>query len=124
MPVKIVFRCEVCGARPDPATRISLECMLLDLRHGEYVDAAAGGSPTWHGRPIYGPRVWPVASTAANSKAQLREHYGSLGWHPWARDRTPGRTALHGPGPAVSRTVSGMPLSEQRPGRAGADHLR
>ena len=39
MPVAVVFKCELCGARPDPETQVSLERQLLDLRHGEYVDA-------------------------------------------------------------------------------------
>jgi hypothetical protein len=62
VPVAVVFRCEICSARPDPETQISLERQLLDLRHGEYVDADPGRWLTWHGRGIYGP----------------------LGWHPWA----------------------------------------
>ena len=40
MPVSVVFKCEICDARPDPETQLSLERQLLDLRHGEYVDAA------------------------------------------------------------------------------------
>jgi len=39
MPVSVVFRCEICGTHPDPGTQLALERQLLDLRHGEYVDA-------------------------------------------------------------------------------------
>ena len=55
MAVVVVFRCDICGARPDPETQFSLERQLLDLRHGEYVDADPGRWLTWHGRGIYGP---------------------------------------------------------------------
>jgi hypothetical protein len=34
-----VFECEICGRRPDPETQLALERQMLDLRHGEYVDA-------------------------------------------------------------------------------------
>lgn len=39
--VSVVFRCDHCGATPDPETRARLEAQLLDLRHGPYVDAEA-----------------------------------------------------------------------------------
>ncbi len=45
MPVVVVFSCEICGARPDPETQGALERQLLDLRHGEYVDAGRPGRP-------------------------------------------------------------------------------
>ena len=41
---------------------------LLDLRHGEYVDAEPGRWLTWHGRGIYGPtRLAPWAAAALRS---------------------------------------------------------
>ena len=52
MPVRVVFRCDVCGAQPDPETRRSLERQILDLCHGEYVDAPPGNWLTWHGRGL------------------------------------------------------------------------
>jgi len=54
VPVRVVFRCSVCGVRPDPETQRSLERQLLDLRHGEYVDAGEGPPApglTWYGDP-------------------------------------------------------------------------
>ena len=54
MPVAVLFSCELCGARPDATAQAALEHQLLDLRHGEYVDAE--GWLTWHGRGIYGPQ--------------------------------------------------------------------
>jgi hypothetical protein len=55
MPVAVVFRCEICGRRPGPETQAALEHQLLDLRHGEYVDAEPERWLSWHGRGIYGP---------------------------------------------------------------------
>ena len=84
MPVSVVFKCEVCGARPDPDTQVSLERQLLDLRHGEYVDADPGRWLTWHGRGMYGPQRYACGEHRGELKAAIREHYGTLGWHPWA----------------------------------------
>jgi hypothetical protein len=84
VPVSVVFRCEICGARPDPATQRSLERQLLDLRHGEYVDAEPSGWLTWHGRGMYGPQRYACGQHRGELKASLREHYGNLGWHPWS----------------------------------------
>jgi hypothetical protein len=84
MPVSVVFRCDICATRPDPETQLSLERQLLDLRHGEYVDADPGHWLTWHGRGIYGPNRYACGEHRGELKALLREHYGTLGWHPWA----------------------------------------
>jgi hypothetical protein len=54
MPVRPVFRCEFCGARPDRGTHDALQRQMLDLRFGEYVDAGPGTWLTWHRRGIYG----------------------------------------------------------------------
>jgi hypothetical protein len=92
MPVKVVFRCEICGCRPDPPTQRALEAQLLDLRHGEYVDAVGSDPPgwlTWHGRGIYGPHRYACAEHRGELKAEIREHYGTLGWHPWAKGPHP-----------------------------------
>jgi hypothetical protein len=92
MPVSVVFRCEVCGTRPDPETQRALERQMLDLRHGEYLDA--GSAPpapwlTWHGRGMYGPQRYACGEHRIELKMRIREHYGSLGWHPWAEDPHP-----------------------------------
>ena len=93
MPVRVVFRCEICGCHPDPETQVSLERQLLDLRHGEYVDAEGpeGGACwlTWHGRGIYGPLRYACGEHRGDLKALIREEYGTLGWHPWARGPHP-----------------------------------
>ena len=84
VPVSVVFRCEICGDRPDQETQAALERQLLDLRHGEYVDAEPGRWLTWHGRGIYGPHRYACGAHRGELKALVREHYGTLGWHPWA----------------------------------------
>jgi hypothetical protein len=89
MSVSVLFTCELCGCSPDPETQRSLEAQLLDLRHGEYVDARPGGWLTWHGRGIYGPHRYACQAHRDELKALLRERYGSLGWHPWAQDPHP-----------------------------------
>ena len=66
MPVSVVFTCEVCGAQPDPETQKALERQMLDLRHGEYVDADPGRWLTWHGRGITARSDTRAATTAAS----------------------------------------------------------
>ena len=89
MPVKVIFSCDVCGARPDAETQAALEHQLLDLRHGEYVDAQPGNWLTWHGRGLYGRTRYACGDHRGDLKAVLRESYGSLGWHPWAKGPHP-----------------------------------
>jgi hypothetical protein len=92
MTVNVVFRCEICGARPDSETQRALEQQLLDLRHGEYVDAGPGPPApwlTWHGRGMYGPHRYACGVHRGELKAEIREQYGTLGWHPWAKDPHP-----------------------------------
>jgi hypothetical protein len=87
--VKVVFTCETCRARPDPETQTSLEHQLLDLRHGEYVDAEPGQWLTWHGRGVYGRTRYACGDHRGELKASIRETYGTLGWHPWAKGPHP-----------------------------------
>src|SRR5579875_1332875 len=84
MPVRMLFRCEVCGGRPDAETQTALERQLLDLRHGAYVDAEPGRWLTWHGRGIYGDQGYACGRHRGALNARSREHYGGPGWHPWA----------------------------------------
>ncbi len=90
MPVKPVFRCDVCGTVPDPLTQLSLEEQMLDVRYGEYVDAEPGRWLTWHGRGLFGPHRYACGAHRGDLKAQLRDAYGTMGpnaWrmgpHPW-----------------------------------------
>ena len=90
MPVRLIFRCETCGRTPDDATRECLERELLDPRFGEYVDAEPGHWLIWHGRGLYGATLFSCGDHRGELKAFLREHYGTIGHHPWAMDSQPG----------------------------------
>jgi hypothetical protein len=89
MPVSVVFRCDVCGCPPDPETRADLVRQLLDLRHGEYVDAEPGRWLTWHGRGIYGPNRRACGDHRGELKALVREEYGTVGPRPWDKGPHP-----------------------------------
>ena len=89
MPVRLVFRCHTCGTEPDPETRSALERELLDPRWGEYIDAEPGHWLLWHGRGLYGSMRFACGEHRGELKAFLREHYGTLGWHPWAQGPHP-----------------------------------
>ena len=89
--MKVVFTCQFCGVRPDPETQKSLEHQLLDLRHGEYVDADPGNWLTWYGHGLYGSTRYACREHRGDLKAYLREHYGTVGWHPWAKGPHPWR---------------------------------
>jgi hypothetical protein len=89
MAVRVIFRCEICERLPDRETQVALEHQLLDLRHGEYVDADPGNWLTWHGRGIYGPARYACGAHRGELKAIIRGEYGTLGWHPWARGPHP-----------------------------------
>lgn len=91
MPVRVVFSCQFCGARPDAETEANLVRQLLDLRHGEYLDAEPGNWLTWHGNGLYGPTRYACGTHRGDLKAEVREHYGTIGWHPWAKGPHPWR---------------------------------
>ena len=89
MPVAPVFRCEFCGAHPDAETYDWLRRQMLDLRFGEYVDADPGRWLTWHGRGIYGRTRYACGEHRGELKADVRETYGTVGHHPWAKGPHP-----------------------------------
>lgn len=93
-PVKLIFRCETCGSMPDEETRAALERELLDPRFGEYVDAEPGHWLIWHGRGLYGATLFACGEHRGELKAHLREHYGTIGRHPWAMKSQPGRREI------------------------------
>jgi hypothetical protein len=62
---------------------------MLDLRFGEYVDADPGNWLTWHGRGIYGRTRYACGEHRGDLKADLRETYGTVGRHPWAKGPHP-----------------------------------
>ena len=129
MPVSVVFRCEICGARPDPGTQVALERQLLDLRHGEYVDADPGRWLTGTGAGSTAHR-YACGEHRGELKAAVREQYGTLGWHPWAIGPHPwaGRRGTTGPGSwrGGSARPSGRPPDShaRRPRHRHREHAR
>ncbi len=91
MSVRLVFRCEFCGATPDPETRAGLEAQLQELLFGQYLDAEPGNWLVWHGRGLYGRTRYACGNHRGELKAHLREHYGTIGPHPWAKGPHPVR---------------------------------
>ena len=83
MPVRVIFRCQFCAARPDGETQRSLEHQLRELVCGEYLDAMPGRWLVWHGHGPFGPTRYACPEHRGDLTAYLREHYGTLGWQPW-----------------------------------------
>ena len=85
MPVGVRFRCQFCDRRPDPLTQVSLEKTMRGSAFGMYVDAMPEKWLVWSGRGPYGPTRYACADHRGDLVAYLREHYGTLGPHAWAR---------------------------------------
>jgi hypothetical protein len=83
MPVRVIFRCQFCDAKPDPATQRSLEAQIRELLHGEYLDALPGRWLVWFGAGPLGPTRYACAEHRGELTAFVRVHYGSVGWQPW-----------------------------------------
>ncbi len=109
--------CEYCGVRPDEETFAALRRQMLDLRFGEYVDADPGRWLTWHGRGIYGRTRYACGSHRGELKAELREEYGTIGPHPWAKGPHvggPSRNRPSAPAGALARLDVRLPLRGNR----------
>ena len=89
MPVRLVFRCQFCDARPDPATQRTLEQQVREASFGEYLDAPPGRWLHWQGRGVLGPIRYAGPRHRGDLVAYLREHYGSVAPHPWKRPPYP-----------------------------------
>jgi len=89
MSVKLIFRCQFCSAQPDPLTQVSLESTVRRVVWGQYLDAMPGKWLVWHGRGLYGPPRYACPVHRGDLTAYLREHYGTVGWHPWKRPPYP-----------------------------------
>ncbi len=96
MPVRVIFRCEHCGALPDPLTQEALEDQLQELLFGTYLDAAPGNWLIWHGNGLYGHNRYACGEHRGELKAALRESYGTIGPHPWAMGPHPARNLRRG----------------------------
>jgi hypothetical protein len=96
MPVRLLFKCEFCGASPDPETQSALEAQLQELLFGEYLDAEPGNWLVWHGNGLYGHTRYACGRHRGELKAKLREHYGTIGPHPWKMGPHPVLIYRHG----------------------------
>jgi hypothetical protein len=87
--VRLIFRCQFCAAQPDPLTQISLESTVREISWGQYLDAMPARWLVWHGRGLYGPARYACPDHRGDLTAYLRQHYGTVGWHPWKRPPYP-----------------------------------
>ena len=90
MSVKVVF--SVRDLRMPPRARrrrraSSASCSTCATASTWTRSRSAGSS--WHGRGIYGPTRYACGNHRGELKALLREEYGMLGWHPWAKGPHP-----------------------------------
>lgn len=83
MPVRVLFKCEICGVAPDAETQQGLERQLQELLFGTYLDIEPGNWLVWHGGFIYGPTLYACGDHRGELKAMLREAYGTVGPAPW-----------------------------------------
>lgn len=91
MPARLIFRCEICKTTPDLETQESLEAQLQELLFGTYLDAEPANWLVWHGGGLYGQTRYACSEHRGELKAKLREHYGTIGPHPWAMGPHPVR---------------------------------
>ena len=77
MAVRVVFRCELCDAQPDPATQRTLICQLRDRTLGEYLDAQPGGWLIWTAGGALGAKRYACVEHRGHLIAYLRRTYGT-----------------------------------------------
>ena len=78
MPIRLVFRCDYCGAQPDRDTQRTLEGQLLDRRFGAYLDAQPGNWLIFNGGGPLGGRRYACLAHRTNLTADLQAHYGAM----------------------------------------------
>jgi hypothetical protein len=91
--VRFIFRCQFCDAQPDPLTQLSLQEAMRQFVWGAYQNALPGRWLVWHGRGLYGPARYACPEHRGDLVAYLREHYGTIGFHPWKRPPYPNNLA-------------------------------
>jgi hypothetical protein len=89
MTTRFLFHCQFCDRQPDPLTQISLEQTVPNPEFGAYVDAMPERWLVWHGRGPYGPPRYACPDHRGDLVAYLRQHYGTIGPHPWKRPPYP-----------------------------------
>jgi hypothetical protein len=77
------FRCQFCDREPDALTQLSLESQMQEMLWGQYLDMWPERWLVWTGRGFYGPRRYACPDHRGDLTAELRNHYGTLGAHPW-----------------------------------------
>jgi len=93
MSVRYIFRCQFCAAQPDPLTQLSLQATIRECTWGAYQNALPGRWLVWHGKGLYGPTRYACEEHRGDLVAYLREHYGTIGFHPWKRPPYPSSLA-------------------------------
>ena len=93
MAVHFIFRCQFCDAQADPLTQLSLMKAMRERTWGAYQDALPGRWLIFHGGGLYGPPRHACAEHRGDLVAYLREHYGTIGFHPWKRPPYPSSLA-------------------------------
>jgi hypothetical protein len=101
---RFIFRCQFCDRAPDPLTQLSLEKAVPQPEFGTYVDAMPGKWLVWHGRGPYGPPRYACEEHRGDLVAHLREHYGTIGFHPWKRP--PYATEARSPDPVRGKDAA------------------
>jgi hypothetical protein len=91
--VRFIFRCQFCDAQPDPLTQLSLQEAMRQFVWGAYQNALPGRWLVWHGRGLYGPARYACPEHRGDLVSYLREHYGTIGFHPWKRPPYPNSLA-------------------------------
>ena len=83
MPVRMVFRCGYCDAVPDTVTQEGMQFAMANPVFGEFRDASPERWLVWYGKGLYGPARFACPDHRGDLVADLRETYGTVGWHPW-----------------------------------------
>lgn len=99
---RLIFHCQFCDRQPDPLTQLTLEKTVFATSFGTYVDAMPEKWLVWHGRGPYGPPRYGCPDHRGDLVGYLREHYGTIGPHPWRRPPYPTQI----PGDGRDRPVS------------------
>ena len=111
MPIRLVFRCDYCDARPDPDTQRTLEGQLLDRQLRRVSGCAAGDWLIFNAGGPLGGRRYACIAHRTHLTADLDAHYGAM--CPLVRDA--------GPYPSLGPTGSAVSTSVSSPNCCGAD---
>jgi hypothetical protein len=88
MPIRYVFRCEICGTTPDEATRSAIAHQCQEDMFGEFIEAMPGRWLVWHAGGLLGPARYACFEHRRALMARLRFHYQYTG-EQWVWKRPP-----------------------------------